>query len=516
MRRVLLACDATPDGGIGHLVRCVALAEAASARGWEVELAGRIEVELARRMAAGVTLLDVPLPEDGPALAALARERGADLVHVDDYRLPTDLHAAVASGGGDGVLLGSTEDGAWGRRPADVVVDSTLGADARPADGSGEVLLGVRYAPLRHEVLDARRQRAARAWPAGAPRVLVVLGGTDAAGAVADVVAAVARVVRGTGVGGSGADTVAEVAGLTVVAPPARHAAVRAAAAALTGPQGSSVPTGREVSALPVEVLGPQAHLPAVAAAHDVVLTAAGTTVWELACVGVATGLVAVVDNQRAGYARAVRAGIAVGLGDLDELRRGDGDAALAGLLRPGAAQVVGARGAALVDGRGAERVVQAWERTLAGVRVRPATAGDAALLRAWRNDPVVRASSRSTAEVDAGAHAAWLARVLDDPDRLLLVAERHGEPVGTVRLDDEGDVWEVSITLDGSVRGHGLAPHVLSAAEEEWARRTGGAAPLLACVRPGNDASARLFTRAGYRPVPERGDATVDAYLKP
>ena len=81
-------------------------------------------------------------------------------------------------------------------------------------------------------------------------------------------------------------------------------------------------------------------------------------------------------------------------------------------------------------------------------VRLRPATVADAVLLRIWRNDPATRAASRHSGGVEAEEHAAWLDRTLADPDRLLLVAELGGAPVGQVRLDRDGECWEISVSL--------------------------------------------------------------------
>lgn len=132
-------------------------------------------------------------------------------------------------------------------------------------------------------------------------------------------------------------------------------------------------------------------------------------------------------------------------------------------------------------------------------MHAREATEADAELLLGWRNDPRTRQSSRTTAVVPLAEHLTWLRGVLADPDRLLYVVERDGEPVGTVRFDlREPGLWEVSITLAPSWRGRGLSSAVL--AEGERTLRTCHlAADILAAVHEGNAASGALFERAGY-----------------
>ena len=134
-------------------------------------------------------------------------------------------------------------------------------------------------------------------------------------------------------------------------------------------------------------------------------------------------------------------------------------------------------------------------------LRARRATEADADLLLRWRNDPVTRRWSRIRDPVALDDHRRWLASVLTDPDRLLLVVERDGEPVGTVRLDRHEPAWEVSITLAPEHRGRGLAAEVLAAGEAQVSGVT-----VVASVHRDNAASLALFRRAGYLERPEPG----------
>ena len=482
--RVVLRCDASTGAGVGHLVRSLALAEAAAARGWSATLAGHFDAALAQRLvrAAGVAVTHAPPDEAG--LVALARDASADVLHIDHYALGHETQGLRTQ-----TLLSSIEDGLFGRRPADVVIDSTFGAEltGRPDDGSGLVLLGVAFAPLRASVRRARLSLTRSPRPDDGRDVLVVMGGTDAFG--------VSGAAAGLAVA-AGAGRVSVIA--------SREAGARVA-----------------VDAPSAVVLGPQDDLPALAAGADVVVGAAGTSVWEMACIGVAQAIVAVTENQRVGYERAVAGGLAVGLGTASDLRGGAAPlAALHELLDDaGRRRRLGERGRAIVDGRGADRVLDAWWVQSTGrpaFIARPARGEDAALLLEWRNDPATRAASRSTGAVQLEDHLDWLYRVLADAARTLFVVEHVGEPVGTVRFDrSSAGMWEVSVTLAPQARGRGLAEHVLACAEEAWRRGSPRSAALLAFVRPENTASERLFAAAGYVRRPEYDEPAVDAWVK-
>lgn len=436
MTTLLLRADAGPSIGVGHLSRCVALAEAAVSRGWRAVLAGNVTG--ADWLLARLSDLDVPVVPPG--------RFDADIVLVDHYGLGElpDVRAAAR--------LVSMEDGTFGRRAADVVVDANLVPSARPADGSPVVLAGPRFAPLRSDVVAARSARSG-----GELEVVVVMGG-----------------------GASGA----------------------AVAAALTALRDTGVPlTARAISAtaVPVDpgpgqrfvVESPTPALPALLARADLVISAAGVTLLELCCLGVPAALVQLADNQAVGYRAAVDQGLAVGLGTVADLP--SATPALRTLLRDPANRArLGRAGRSLVDGHGARRILDAAELT-----IRPATESDAELLLKWRNDPETLRWSRSHQPVTEPVHRAWLHNSLRDPDRLLFIVESD-HPLGTIRFDREADAWEVSITVAPPDRGKSLSPRLLTLGEGAL-RAQQGAAKIRANIHRDNAASLHLFHDAGY-----------------
>lgn len=476
--------------GVGHVMRALTLAEEAVSAGHEVLLAGEIAGDFLRRRCREVGGLDVePLTRgDVAGLRRLVERVDPDVVHLDTY---DDVDLGEWRGPRR-PLLSSIEDGGYGRRAADLLVDPNLGAEGEPRPGAGGAVLlrGVRFAPIRRSVTGRRGTYAVRP---RAHRVLVVMGGTDPVGLTAPCLDLLGR----TGL---------ELEVTAVVPDPA--AAERCTAVAARHP------------GLTASLVAPLEDLPGVALEHDLVVSAAGTTSWELCCLGVPAALVCAVDNQRAGYDRLVAAGAVLGLGDAVSLVEEPPVERLCALLADAdARRALSGAAAALVDGRGAWRLVRAWEALTPGerrkpptglVRVRPALESDARVLWAWRNDPATRASSVHPELVPLADHLAWLESSLRRDDRVLLMGAVDGDDVGTVRWDRVApDAWEVSITVAPEHRGRSLAPELLAAGESELVRRTGRPVTLLATVHEGNAASRRLFAAAGYlpdRPADERG----------
>ena len=490
--RVLLLCDGGGSIGVGHVIRSLALAEAAVAAGHDVVVAGHFEGSFVQGQLAAapveVVQLAAPLADhDLQPVIDLVRDRRPDVLHVDSYEAPARLRELGE------VVLSNMEDGTFGRRPADVVVDPTLGAElvARPDDGSTWLLRGSRYAPMRQRVIDARQMSSTA--DGVARRVLVVMGGTDPVGLAPAAVGLLAR----TGL----------ALEVTAIAVGENAERVRAAA---------------HGSALSLTVLAPVDDLAAMMSGQDLVVSAAGTSVWELCCIGVPMALIWAVDNQRDGYDRVVAAGAALGLGgpELGQPER-HGDERAVGLLRTaltdsGVRADLARAGRHVVDGLGAWRVVRTWEQALRvgpaalpgsiPLTARPAGMDDARLLWEWRNDPTTRAGSRSSAEVTWDEHVGWLTASLARSDRVLLVVEDALVPVGTVRWDLEGKgEWEVSITVAPERRGQSLARPLLRAGEMALSKgeQSSGTevTAYLAVVHVDNAASVRLFESSAYVP---------------
>ncbi|WP_326819973.1 PseG/SpsG family protein [Streptosporangium sp. NBC_01756] len=358
MNRVGIRCDAGATIGVGHLMRCLALAEELRDRRLEVVVLGDVgglgwaREQLARR---GLTL--IPGPDSPAAMVRAARRLALDAVVIDSYDLDPRCSGALREAG---VRVLAIVDGDDRGQDADVYLDQNLGAERRPdRSPAGAVrLAGVRYALLRDDVRRLRRQEPVetvrpeaapesvkavrrgttepvprRSVAAGRPpRVLCFLGGTDAAGVVSVV-----------------------ASGLVATRAPFLATVVTPRAGALD----HLVPADGQV----IHRIPPTDDLPRLIAAADLVVTAAGGSVWELLHLGKAAALAWVAENQRPAYEEVVSRGLAAGLGRLDAATAADGPAraCLRALLTCARTRTeLGMRGPALVDGEGRARVADA------------------------------------------------------------------------------------------------------------------------------------------------------------
>lgn len=325
-----IRCDAGAITGVGHLVRCVALAEELTGRGIPVLFLGDLggvawaEQQLSRR---GLPL--APGPSTPAEMVAAIERYGLTRVVIDSYTVDARCAAAVRA---VGVPVMVIVDGETRGQEADLYLDQNLGASLPEVADPAARLLGVDYALLRDDVRARRRSSPYRPG-AGDPRVLAFFGGTDAFGA---------------------APVIAELLVETGVPWDAMIIAGSEESAALL----SEVKPAADQR---LTVLPPTDSLPELIVEADLVISASGTSTWELLCLGAPSALIWVVENQREGFRRVVDAGLAAGVGLLADVKGTTGSVVASRMLRdlliePARRVEFGAHAFATVDGRGRER----------------------------------------------------------------------------------------------------------------------------------------------------------------
>jgi spore coat polysaccharide biosynthesis predicted glycosyltransferase SpsG len=323
-----IRADAGAQRGVGHLVRCVALAEELVERGVAVKFLSDLggltwaEQQLTRR-----GLPWHPAPYDPVALVAACDRLGLDALVIDSYTLPTEHSVAVRRSGRPVLAI---VDGDFRGQTADIYVDQNLDAviDADEALG----LAGLDYALLRNAVRQLRPLGAPVHLTSRTPKVVAVFGGTDpyrAAPQIADLLAATGVAFDATVVA---ADESLRDDLLAVEAGPGQH----------------------------FEIISPTDDLPKLLAGADLAVSASGTSTWELLCLGLASALVWVVDNQILGYERTIAHGYAAGFGRLGQFTDKSVEVLRELLTQPGSRSALAVRAWGAVDGRGVERVADA------------------------------------------------------------------------------------------------------------------------------------------------------------
>ena len=327
---LVLRVDATAQLGMGHFMRALAIGQVWAERGGSVTIAsgapGLLPSAVARAEESGFVVVSLPRrsdDDDGRETRDLALRIGARAVVADGYAFGVDFQRVVREAAALLVVDDNAENAPY---VADLVLNQNLHAREelyRDRSPSTRLLLGPHFTLLRRE-FDGLPPRE----PAvEIQRVVVTMGGTDPRNLTRPVVDAVRRAYAG-------------VEMFAIV--------------------GASVDPGPTTATLLRDVR----DMAQVFTTADLVVCAAGSTAWELAAAGTPMVLVVTADNQR-GHARALLdAGAALDGGEWETLDEGRLAACIASAGPADVRARLATAARALVDGRGASRVVESLWNT--------------------------------------------------------------------------------------------------------------------------------------------------------
>jgi UDP-2,4-diacetamido-2,4,6-trideoxy-beta-L-altropyranose hydrolase len=332
--------DAGPAMGAGHFMRCLALAQEWRRRGGEVRFLthdpqGRFLDRLHRE---GFRARGLESPTDIEELLGALAAAPVHWVVLDGYHFHGEMQQALKDRGHRLLVLDDYQH--LPRYCADLILNQNYGAQAfsyQTAPGA-QLLLGTDYVLLREEFL--RAAPADKEIPEIARNLLVTLGGADQANHTFQVMEALNLVE-------------APLTVKVVLGPSNPHLEMIRAAA--------------QQSRHRLEILQDVENMAPLMAWADLAVSAGGSTIWELAFMGVPAIFGVVADNQKNAVLALARAGypafLDLGRATIEEL--GYAVAALAAdqSLR----QRLSLTGRDLIDGRGAARVSQA----MTGIKLR-------------------------------------------------------------------------------------------------------------------------------------------------
>ena len=513
--RMLLRADADSRIGTGHVMRCLALAQAWKAcvrqRGDAPHDAVHLlcgpslpEVLRERIELEGVRVATLPAGLTPGSAAerdftrAYAERIEAGTIVVDGYVFDADYYAGLRAPGRPLLAIDDCVTSSY--YPVDVLLNQNLGASEAlyPAgerrDADTRLLIGPRYVLLRDEFvsrdvpLAPRREASSVDRPM---RVLITLGGSDPEGLTRRVARAMATL-----------DTPALEALVVMGAatPPQR-------AQEVADEVGSR---GRVVRSVP--------NMAEVMAWADVAITASGSTIYEAMAMGLPSLVVVAAANQRELASALFERGIGASLGEhraLDEARVAT---ELQRLLEDPVRRRAYARAAReVVDGHGRSRVVDALHYPT--LSIRPAVAADCEWLWVCANDPEMRSNSFSPEPIAWEDHVRWFDARMNDPRASIwLGIDAANERVGYVRFEPReesaaDDELVVSVGVATKHRGKRYGDPLLRLAFAEEYRTRPSLMYIHGYVRLENKASHRLFADIGFEKASRVTVAGYEAY---
>ena len=334
-KSILIRADASAEIGTGHVMRCLALAQAWRDQGGRAvfAMAESTPAVRARIEAESFNILEtsavVGSRDDWEWLCGLDQE--ASWLVLDGYRFDEGYQRAVRKRAWR--ILCIDDEGRLAGCTADLLVNQNLHASASIYRGTsaGRLLLGPRYALLRKEFL--QWQDWQRSSPQVATSLLISLGGGVQMKAARTVLASLERIEMPD-------------AAITFVV-------------GGSGPGYDELEQGAKLASV-IFVRNPS-NMPELMANAHLAVSAAGTTCWELCFLGVPSLLIDVASNQTP-IAQALQGrDYAIHVGSVHELTVEELTRQLRELmLSQQRRELLSQHCRTLVDGHGAERVAAA------------------------------------------------------------------------------------------------------------------------------------------------------------
>lgn len=278
-------------------------------------------------------------------------------------------------------------------------------------------------------------------------------------------------------------------------------------------PHLATVQAATERCSVPVRIVQSVQDMPALMAGADLAISGAGGTSYELCYMGLPSLLLIIADNQRRTAEKLHQLGVAMNAGASRDFHPESFAGLVTTLLEsPQRRDAMSQSGRDLADGLGSERVRAALadrELTLRFARER-----DCRLLFEWATDAVARAASFHSDEILWEDHTRWFAERLQDRCSVIYIGENAaGEPVGLVRFQVKGDRAVLSVNVARNYRGEGWGTELITFSTRKLVR-TKSVEQIQAFVKPGNQASVRLFQAAGFRLAGNERVSGQDALL--
>lgn len=230
----------------------------------------------------------------------------------------------------------------------------------------------------------------------------------------------------------------------------------------------------------------------------DLAIGAGGTTTWERCCMGLPTIVIPIADNQIAitqnmatnGYVLAVDTDKVMIASVLHQL--------LVSLIScPNLVYFMAKRNMSLIDGIGIKRIMR--NMFPHNIKIRRAIDTDCANVFKWRNASENRRYSFNNELIDFDTHLKWFNKIINDDHEILLIGEKHNDPIGVLRYKIDNDCAEVSVYLVPDNYGYGYGESLLKIGNDWIHEYLPDVRRVIASVIPDNERSRITFIKAGF-----------------
>ncbi|ETT41088.1 GCN5-like N-acetyltransferase [Paenibacillus sp. FSL R5-192] len=483
--KFFIRADASEQLGIGHVMRCLALSEELIKHDYEVificKEANPLITRLIREKGCDLLLIDTPIFIDGEHESEHVVQliingyhvEQEDWLIVDHYSLDITFEQNLRKVFANIMVVDDLADRS---HDCDILLDTSSNVSKRDTydrliPSSAIQLLGPEYTLLRGEFIE-KRETLNPQDERGINNIFVCFGGTDPTNETIKTIKALQPIMN-------------ENIQVNIV---------------LGKPNLRIEQWMTRNKSEYMELFIQPDSIAAIMSSSDLAICAGGGMTWERYCLGLPGLVIAVAENQLELAQQGQLLGIDKYIGQSESVQEQDITQIFMQTINHGEwLKEARNKAMALIDGKGASRVVKLLTEHTRRIELRDVGEGDVFFLWECRNETEARMNSAQIEEVTLNDHLRWLEQSKLNSERKLMVAWNKSEKIAVVRLDKENLHAIVSINVAQEHRGKGFAQEILTELERTASHWDRSIRILQAVIKKQNHASIKTFIKAEY-----------------
>lgn len=474
--------DADSKMGTGHIMRCIALAQAWQDQGGEVSFISHCTSEpLKQRINdEGISLIPIertcPEPSDIKTTLSILKNDITDQqtwLVLDGYHFTPEYQKAIREAGISLLVIDDMNHLPYYH--ADILLNQNIHAPKLiyHCDEDTDILLGSQYVLLRREFLkyrDFKRQISERA-----KNILVTLGGADPDNVTLKVIGALKLL------------NVPDMSVRIIIGPANLHQETLRNAIASNH--------------FEVELILNPLNMPELMAWADMAISAGGSTCWELMFMALPSIILVLAENQAAIAEYLMNKKAAVSMGCFAKYTEEQISHACKSLIESSIVRTsLSQQSITLIKGLDPNLVIKSINNKI--LTLRDVTDLDRELIWQWANDKETRNASYSQTYISWDEHIRWFESVQRQKNnRFYILNNGNKKPVGQIRFARDGKNAIVSFSIAPESRRRGYAKEILIKAAKKLFNET-NIEQILAYIKLENKFSLRVFQKAGFHSV--------------
>ncbi len=452
--KVFFRVDGSTQIGLGHLIRCLALAYMLKNRFQIFFVSIEIPEQIISEIIGGdFTLIKIQYPDD---FFTLINDK--DIVVMDGYQFSVEYQKGVKKTGSKLVCIDDLHEVEF---VADLIINHTLAVTPHDYDAQPytRFALGLNYVLLRPLFLgQAKKAQTIR----GTDTILICFGGADPKNLTKQALEIILNAFA--------FKKVIVVTGAAYMFSESINSLIKS---------NSSVNHYSAISENEMLTIMLEADLAVVPSSGILLETlAAGCKI--------ISGFY--VDNQKVLYQKFKSIGAFVGA---DNFNKEDLETAIVASLKVEKTQ------SKLIDGNSDKNLLNCFYRLSASLR--NAELSDCDTIFSWVNDSTVRSNAFNSQVIELTDHKTWFNKKLADENSHIFILYFQNINFGQIRFDIENKTATISYLIDKDFRGLGFGSLIVKKGIEKISE-INRELTLIALVKPINEASIKVFQHLGFQ----------------